>query len=128
MTDRAAEEHRVELMVGTLLRWGVLLAAAVTAVGGALLLLRQGGTVMDFHRFAGEPGGLASLRGIARGALALDPAAVVQLGVVLLIATPIARVMLTLGAFLHERDRLYTVISAVVLGILLYGLLGGGHA
>ncbi|HEU4569577.1 MAG TPA: DUF1634 domain-containing protein [Gemmatimonadales bacterium] len=128
MTDRAAEEHRVELMVGTLLRWGVLLAAAVTALGGALLLLKQGSVRMDFHRFAGEPGALASLTGIARGALALDPAAVVQLGVVLLIATPIARVMLTLGAFLHERDRLYTVITALVLGILLYGLLGGGHA
>ena len=127
MTDRAAEEHRVELMVGTLLRWGVLLAAAVTALGGVLLLLTQGSARMDFHRFAGEPGALASLTGIARGALALDPASVVQLGVVLLIATPIARVMLTLGAFLHERDRLYTVITALVLGILLYGLLGG-HA
>ena len=46
-------------------------------------------------------------------------------GVVLLIATPIARVALTLVAFAVRKDRLYALISAVVLALLAYGLLGG---
>ena len=60
-----------------------------------------------------------------RGALALDPAAVTQLGVVLLILTPVARVLLTLVAFVHRRDRLYSAMTAVVLVLLLWGVLFG---
>ena len=47
---------------------------------------------------------------------------IVQLGLVLLIATPVARVALTLGAFLLQRDRLYVVLTTIVLVLLLFGL------
>ena len=52
-------------------------------------------------------------------------ASIVQLGVVLLIATPIARVAFTLVAFAIQRDRTYVIITLIVLGLLLYGLLFG---
>lgn len=125
MIDRAAEEHRVELAVGTLLRWGVLTAAAITAFGGILLLSGHGGEAVALGTFLGEPHGLTSLGGIVTGAFGGDGGAIVQLGVVVLIATPIARVAFTLVAFLHQRDRLYSVVTGLVLAILLFSLFSG---
>jgi uncharacterized membrane protein len=115
----------VEQVVGRLLQVGVLLAAVVVIVGGAPLLLHHGRDVADFSVFRAGPSGLRSLGGIVRGAVSLDERAIVQLGLVLLIATPIARVALTLVAFLLQRDRTYVAITALVLALVLYVLLGG---
>ncbi len=117
-------DHDVEQVVGRLLQVGVLLAAAVAVAGGTGILVRHGGEVADFHRFRGTAEPLRSLSAIARGALTLDGRAIVQLGLVLLIATPVARVALTLIAFALQRDRLYVVLTAVVLTLLLWGLVG----
>ena len=125
MNTHPPDDHAVEMVVGTLLRWGVLLAAGVTAVGGALLLWQDGGSIPDLGRFVGEPGSHSALGAIVRGAFGGEGAAIVQLGVVLLIATPITRVAFTLVAFLRQRDRLYTAVTAVVLAILLYSLFSG---
>ncbi len=125
MNHQAPDDHAVELMVGNLLRWGVLGAAGVTLFGGILLLRQQGGSVPVLGTFVGEPGAHTELDAILRGALGGDGAAIVQLGVVLLIATPIARVALTLVAFLRQRDRFYSLVTAVVLGILFYSLFSG---
>jgi uncharacterized membrane protein len=119
-------DHRVEQTVGRLLQIGVMLAAVVVIVGGAALLAQHGGARADFREFRPESSTLRSLRGIADGVGRLDSRAVVQLGLVLLLATPVARVALTLVAFLLQRDRLYVVMTAVVLALLLFGLLGGG--
>jgi uncharacterized membrane protein len=59
-----------------------------------------------------------------RAALTGDPRAIIQLGLVLLIGTPVARVALTLVAFVIQRDRLYVLLTTVVLALLLYGLFG----
>lgn len=126
MAATPEETHRVEQAVGNLLRWGVLTAAAITALGGVLLLLHHGSEPTPLATFHGEPAGLATLRGIVNGALGGDGGAIVQLGVVVLIATPVLRVAFTLLAFLHQRDRLYTAITALVLGILLFSFLFGG--
>jgi uncharacterized membrane protein len=117
----------VEQLIGRLLQVGVLVAAVVVIAGGAALLARYGRTPADFRVFRTEPSPLRSVGGIVRGALALDSRAVVQLGLVLLIATPVARVALTLVAFVLQRDRLYVALTALVLALLLYGLLWG-HA
>ena len=118
-------DHAVQQLIGRLLQVGVLVAAAVVAVGGAMLLARHGGATADFRVFRSEPSPLRSLAGIVRGALSLDGRAVVQLGLVLLIATPVARVALTLVAFVLQRDRLYVALTSVVLVLLLYGLVWG---
>lgn len=126
MAATPEETHRVEQAVGNLLRWGVLTAAAITALGGMLLLFRHGREPIQLGTFHGEPSGLATLGGILQGAAHGDGGAIVQLGVVALIATPVLRVAFTLLAFLHQRDRLYSVITALVLGILLFSFLFGG--
>ena len=60
-----------------------------------------------------------------REALAFQGSALIQLGLLVLIATPIARVILSVFVFLYERDWPYVFITLVVLGILLYSLLAG---
>jgi uncharacterized membrane protein len=118
-------DHAVEQGVGRLLQVGVLVAAGVVLIGAILLLARQGGAPVSYSVFHGEPELLRSIGAIVRGALALDPAAVVQLGLLLLIATPVARVAFTLVAFVLQRDRTYVLITSIVLALLLYGLLLG---
>lgn len=115
-------DHEVEQLVGNLLRYGVLIAAAITVVGGIMLLVQHGGKPADYHVFASEPGMLRSVGGIIRGAVSLDSRAIVQLGLLFLIATPIARVAFSLVAFAIQRDRLYVVTTLLVLAILLYSL------
>jgi uncharacterized membrane protein len=107
------------------LQLGVLVAAAVVVTGGATLLVQHGAAPADFHTFRGATEPLRDLASIARGARQLDSRAIVQLGLVLLIATPVARVALTFVAFLVRRDRLYAALSLVVLMLLIYGLAWG---
>jgi uncharacterized membrane protein len=125
MSGHSPAEDRVEQLVGNLLRIGVLAAALVALLGGIVYLFRHGTSVADYRAFRGQPEVLSSLGGIVTGALALQSEAIVQLGIVLLIATPIARVFLTLVTFAVRRDWMYVVVSAIVLGFLAYGLLGG---
>lgn len=118
-------DRNVDQIVGRLLQWGVIIAAAVLVVGFVTFLVGHGHQPADFDTFRGEPQHLTALSGIVRGVRTLDAPSIIQLGLVLLIATPVARVALTLIAFLIQRDRVYVLLSGAVLGILLYGLLGG---
>jgi uncharacterized membrane protein len=125
VTDRPSD-HAVEQLVGRVLQVGVLVAAFTVLAGTALMIARGGAAPDAFRVFRPETSTLRTVSGIVRGAGALDGGAVVQLGLVLLVATPVARVALTLVAFVLQRDRLYVVLTTVVLGLLLYGLVHGG--
>jgi uncharacterized membrane protein len=122
---RDSRDEQVELVIGRLLQWGVLAAAIVVVIGGILLLAQYGHLPATFRQFNGEGAALRSVGGIIRAAMSGDSRAIVQLGLVLLIATPTARVALTLGAFIIQRDRLYMVTTSIVLALLLYGLIWG---
>lgn len=124
-SGHAPAEERVEQMVGNLLRIGVLLAAFVTVIGGIAFLVHHGSLLPDHSVFRGQPEMLSTLSGVISGALALQPAAIVQFGIVLLIATPVARVLLTLVAFALQKDWMYVLISAIVLALLTYSLIVG---
>jgi uncharacterized membrane protein len=111
-----------EGQLATLLRAGVILAAAVVAVGGAIYLATYGGTFPDYKTFHGVPVEYKHVAGILRGVAGLQSRAIIQLGLLLLIATPIARVALSIFDFLHERDWLYVGVTLIVLVVLIYGL------
>lgn len=113
------------LLVALVLRGGVLLAALVTVAGGIPLLLVHGRESPNYHSFRGTEAPYRSLGAILQGVAHGEPLAIITLGIVILIATPISRVLLTLVNFLVERDRMYTVLTSVVLLILLYSLLAG---
>jgi uncharacterized membrane protein len=117
-------DQRIETLIGTLLRTGVILAASVVLLGAILYLVRHGHEVPHYAAFHGEPERLKSVSGIIHGAFSLSGSAVIELGLLLLIATPVARVAFSAVAFAIERDYMYVVITLIVLGILLYSLLG----
>jgi uncharacterized membrane protein len=119
---RRSTDRQVEQVIGRLLQVGVLVAAAIVLVGGVALLIQHGGTPADYHVFRGEPEALRHVDGILLGVLARDASAIVQLGLVVLIATPVARVALTLVAFLVQRDRTFVALTALVFALLVYGL------
>jgi len=119
---RAWSDYDVEQVVGRLLQAGVVLASIVVVLGAALLLVRNGMEPSAFSVFRGDSSTLRSVSATLHGAVHGDPHAIVQFGLVLLIATPVARVALTLAAFAAQRDRLYVAMTALVLALLLFGL------
>src|SRR5262245_55989583 len=118
-------DFRVELAVSRILRAGLVLAAALVVAGGALYLTRHGSELPHYRLFQGEPADLTSVAAIARDALAGSGRGVIQLGVLVLLATPVARVAFSVAAFALQRDRVYVGIALVVLAVLAYSLLGG---
>jgi uncharacterized membrane protein len=124
LPKRSWTDQRIENTLGNLLRVGVLLSALVVLIGGAIYLLRHGHSPMDFRVFRGEPADLRDVRGIIRDTLALRGRGIIQLGLLLLIATPVARVAFSIFGFAEERDRMYVVFTVIVFSILLYSLLG----
>ncbi|WP_041856995.1 DUF1634 domain-containing protein [Candidatus Korobacter versatilis] len=116
-------DTRMEQIVGVMLRTGVLLAAFVVFVGGVMYLHSAAHQPRDFTEFHSVPEALKSIPGVLHGTGVLDAQSIIQLGLLLLIATPIARVLFSVGAFALERDWLYVVLTFVVLGVLLFSLL-----
>jgi len=118
-------DQRIEAIVGNLLRAGVLLAGAVVVIGGTIFLTRHGRETPHYHQFVGEPTALRSVAGILRQAASLRGREIIQLGLVILIATPILRVAFSVVGFALERDYLYVGITLIVLAVLLFSLAGG---
>jgi len=118
-------DQYVEELIGTLLRVGVTSAAVVVLFGGIVYLVRHGLQPPQFHVFKGEPSDLRTLPGIVKDALAFRGRGLIQLGLLLLIATPLARVAFSVAAFALEGDRLYVVVALIVLAVLVYSLAGG---
>ena len=121
---RNLKDADVQQAVGTLLRAGVLLAAAIVVVGAAIYLWRHGGAVPDYRVCRGEPFSLDQLGGVVRHAFAGDGRGLLLLGLLVLVATPVARVAFTAVAFAFERDRTYTLVALLVLALLLKSLAG----
>ncbi|HXP17482.1 MAG TPA: DUF1634 domain-containing protein [Terriglobales bacterium] len=117
-------DREVEDLVGNLLRAGVILSAAVVLTGAVVYLARHGTQAADYRVFHGERGELRTIRGVLHAALSFQGRGIIQLGLLLLIATPVARVALSIVGFAAERDRMYVGFASLVLIILLYSLFG----
>jgi uncharacterized membrane protein len=115
---------RAEQIVGNLLRLGVTVAATVVTAGAVIYLIRHGLEAPHYRVFHGEPSDLRTVPGIWHMTLTWHGRGLIQLGLLLLIATPIARVVYSLYDFARQRDRLYVVVTLIVLGVLLLSLLG----
>ena len=117
-------DRKVEDLVGNLLRAGVTLAALVVFCGAVVYLARHGAEPADYRVFHGEANQLRTIPGVLREAFAFQGRGIMQLGLLLLIATPVARVVLSILGFAAERDRMYVGFATIVLAILLYSLFG----
>ena len=118
-------DERTEITIGVLLQTGVLLAACVVILGAAVYLSHFGSSIASYHDFLGEPNDLRGVSGIIRDALAWHGRGIIQFGLLILIATPVARVAFAAVAFAMEHDSMYVIVSLIVLGVLLFSLIGG---
>jgi len=118
-------ERRFELLLGQLLRLGVMLSAVVVFAGGLLYVMKFGAQIPQYGIFRGEPTDIRYASDILRDALAGHALGIIQLGLVLLIATPVARVAFSVVEFAAERDWLYVATTLLVLAVLIYSLASG---
>ncbi|MGE5353162.1 MAG: DUF1634 domain-containing protein [Acidobacteriota bacterium] len=116
------KDRDIENIMGNLLRTGVVAAAVIVGFGAILYLIKYGFTIPQYSVFKGEPEGLTNIIGIIKEAFSFNSRGIMQLGLLVLIATPVARVVFAIIGFSLEKDYLYTVISVIVLGILLFSL------
>jgi uncharacterized membrane protein len=118
-------DDRFDAVLAHVLRGGVLLSATIVACGGALFLARHGMQRPEYHVFRSEPRTLRAIWGIVAEAMTLGGRGLVQLGLLLLIATPIARVAFSVIGFARQRDWLYVGVTLTVLTLLTYSLASG---
>jgi uncharacterized membrane protein len=121
-------EEQADVVISILLRTGVITAASVVLAGGIWYLARFGMLVPNYHAFHGEPQELRSVAGVWKSVLRLQPLGMIQFGLLLLIATPIARVAFSVVAFAVQRDRMYLGLTLIVLTVLVWSLSGMGYA
>ena len=112
--------RKTELVISGVLRGGVLLSVAVILAGVcyyyALRLLGH----LPYTTF---PDTLAE---VGAGLKAAQPTAIITAGLLVLLATPVLRVAVSIVAFAIEKDRTYVIITAIVLAILLFSIFGIG--
>lgn len=116
---------RIEAIVARLLRAGVTLAAVIVLVGGALYLIRYGSAAPHYAVFRGEPENLRSVPGIVSRAMAGHARGIIQLGLLFLVATPVARVVVASLAYAQAREYRYAFLGLIVLGVLLWSWVSG---
>ena len=126
LRDRLQEwlDQRIEIVLAQLLRVGVLASALVVIVGAVLYVGSHPRARVDYRTFRAQPEQLRSVHGVFDAALQGQSTAILQLGLLLLVATPIARVLFSVFAFALEGDRMYVAFTLTVLAVLLYSLFG----
>jgi uncharacterized membrane protein len=109
-------DQRMDDIIAKLLRAGVILAAVLVFAGGVAYVVSSSGGVPDYRQFHPEMRGLHALSTLPW------PQGLIEVGLLTLIATPVARVIFCLAAFAIERDRMYMGFTLAVLAVLLYSI------
>ncbi len=117
-------DKEMEIEIGLMLRIGVSVSAAVVFLGGILYLI-HGTALPDYAHFRADR--LTTVASVFHGLAGLNPSSVIALGILLLIATPVVRVVFCVVGFARQRDRLYVGVSTLVLAILIYSLMSGNR-
>ena len=117
----------ISLLIGRVLRAGTVVSISIVFFGGLFYLYRHGTSTADYSNFKGVPVFVRNAPGLFAGALHFKGQAIIQLGIVLLIATPILRVVFSALGFALEKDYMYVVISLLVLFVILISTISG-HA
>jgi len=125
-TGDALGDQQIEVIIGNLLRYGVMLSAAVVFLGACIYVSRHLHEPANYRIFKGVPSEFRTIPGVLKSIRDGRGRGWIQLGLMLLIATPIARVAFCIVAFARERDRMYVVFTIIVLAVLLYSLIGSG--
>jgi uncharacterized membrane protein len=119
--------RRMEKLIGVVLLTGVLASAAIVLFGGVVYMWRHGSTPVHYRIFRGEPSDLRSLSGIWKDFENGSGRGAIQFGLMLLVGIQVIRVALTGVLFLLNRDKVFVVITFLVLALLSYALFLAGE-
>ena len=122
MKDASTEniDRDIEAVLGNLLRTGVIIAAAVMILGAILFLIRHGLEFPAYHIFKAVPITFSDFGSIFKGVISFRSIPIMELGILLLIATPVLRVVFSVFAFIYEKDYMYVVFTLIVLLVLIF--------
>jgi uncharacterized membrane protein len=119
MRKKVTDED-LEKIIGQLLRYGVLLSSLVVLAGGIVYLIRHGRQLPQYGTFTGEPDKMRTPVPMWKAILNGEGRPLIALGLLLLIATPIARIVFSIFGYLMEKDYLYMLITGIVLAVILW--------
>lgn len=114
------QDTDMENVIGYLLRYGVITASLVVLAGGIVYLFRHGHQLPEYKQFRGEPDKMRDPRLMWQAVMRGEGRPLIQLGLLVLIATPIARIAFSIFGYLLEKDYLYTVLTVIVLLVILW--------
>ena len=123
--DKASGDDWIRTFIANILLYGVSLAFIVVLFGASIYLWRHGQESFAYGNNLSSEAILTNFPDIFAAVTALKGRGIIQLGLMILVATPLARVAFSVFAFLRQKDHVYTLITAVVLTVLCYSLLGG---
>jgi uncharacterized membrane protein len=121
------KDKDMQVVIGWVLRTGVFLSMTIVIIGGIIYLYRHGHSIVNYSEFKGIPNFIHSFNGIINGIVTIRGRAIIQAGIILLIATPVIRVAFSAIGFILEKDYLYTGITFIVLLIIFISAFSG-HA
>jgi uncharacterized membrane protein len=116
------QDSDIEQIMGNLLKFGVFTSAFIITIGAAFYLFQHGTNIPNYRNFAGEPKRVTELHSIWVSAIQGRGRSIIQLGLLVLIATPIARIVFSIIGYFLERDYFYMILTLLVLGIILYNI------
>lgn len=117
----------MQIIIGWILRTGVAVSMIIVITGGLLFVYHYGHSTADYSSFKGVPYFLNDIGSVIKGIFNLRSQAIIQLGIILLIATPVIRVLFSAIGFFIEKDYLYTAMTLIVLLIILFSMVSS-HA
>jgi uncharacterized membrane protein len=119
-------DRDIEQFIGLQLRYGVIISSLIVLFGGIIYLSQSGQLQLPaYHQFTGTRGGYTSFGEIWKGTIGMRAKGIIQLGVVILIATPILRIAFSLIGFVLEKDKMYILITTIVLTVMMVSIFGG---
>jgi len=120
---KSFQDKDLQSFIGNLLRIGVLVAMSIVVIGTVLYMFQYGQETIHYSSFT--PDNVFSLSDFFQRLIHGNSSAIMELGVIVLIFIPIARVLFTMIGFWLEKDRMYTLIAFIVLCIIAYSLFFG---
>lgn len=119
------KDVNMQAVLGWVLRIGVFVSTAVVFIGGVVYIYRHGHSIVNYKDFKGVPQFVHTIPGIIQGVLNFRGQAIIQAGIILLVATPVVRILFSAFGFVMERDWLYLAITLIVLCIIVAGVFTG---
>ena len=128
--DPMARVHAAELLISNVLRIGTIASFCVVMLGMIVSFIHNPEYLHSPDQFKQLTSAGASFphtfSALWAGLLQFHGQAIVEAGIVMLIATPVLRVAVSIGAFVLQKDRIFIIISSLVLILLIISFLLGG--